>query len=143
MLRLTRAQPADLEAVRAVLNAAALPTDDVDVALLTGFVVLREDDAVCGTAAVESLDGCALLRSVAVAVELRGQGRGERLTAAVEAEAASRGLMPLYLLATTAASFFARRGFREVSRDAVPATVKASREFSTLCAASAVVMVKP
>ena len=143
MLRLTQAEPADLQAVRAVLEAAALPTDDVDAALLAGFVVLREGDSVCGTAAIEPLEGCALLRSVAVAAHLRGQGQGERLTAAAEAKAALRGLVPLYLLTTTAAPFFARRGYREVPRDAVPAVVQASREFSALCPTSAVVMVKP
>ena len=45
-----------------------------------------------------------------------------------------------YLLTTTAAVLAARMGFQTVSRDAVPATIQATRQFAALCPASAVVM---
>jgi amino-acid N-acetyltransferase len=38
--------------------------------------------------------------------------------------------------------FFARRGYHKVGRDAVPAAIKETVEFQSLCPASAVCMVK-
>jgi N-acetylglutamate synthase-like GNAT family acetyltransferase len=143
MLRIDAAEPADLAAVCALLTTAGLPTEGVDPSLLPLFVVLREGEAVRGAAAVERLGACGLLRSVVVADELRSQGYGARLTAAVEQLAAMRGLAPLYLLTTTAPDFFEQRGFRRVGRDQLPAEVKSSREFTSLCPDSAIVMKKP
>jgi amino-acid N-acetyltransferase len=143
VLRLTPAKPEDLDGIRVLLRTANLPTDDVGPTLLPGFVILREADSIVGAAAIEPLSGCALLRSVVVADIARGRGEGTRLTQAAEQLAAKHGLSPLYLLTTSAAKFFVARGFREVRREDVPAEVKASREFSTLCPDTAQVLVKP
>ena len=120
-----------------------MPTEDIDEAALINFITLRDGNLVCGTAAVEPRGGCGLLRSIAVAPQLRGGGHGRRLTEAAEKLASKRALSPLFLLTITAADFFRKRGFREVQRDAVPLAVQRSREFSALCPASAVVMAKP
>ena len=142
-LRVEPAASADLAAIRALLEQAGLPTADVGEALVPGFVVLRDGQSVLGSAAVEVLGSCALLRSVAVAPGLQSRGYGAHLTVAAQELARSLGLAPLYLLTTTAADYFARRGFRRVERDALPAEVRASHEFSTLCPATAVAMVGP
>ena len=46
------------------------------------------------------------------------------------------------LLTTTAASFFAKRGYRPLARDEAPAAVRATAEFRSICPASATCMGK-
>ena len=50
------------------------------------------------------------------------------------------GVTRVFLLTTTAATFFPRFGFREVARADVDAAVRDSVEFTTACPASAVAM---
>lgn len=52
------------------------------------------------------------------------------------------GVETLYLLTTTAAGFFADRGYERVDRSVVPAPVRGTTQFSTLCPESATVMRK-
>ncbi|MCB1748753.1 MAG: GNAT family N-acetyltransferase [Gammaproteobacteria bacterium] len=84
----------------------------------------------------------ALLRSLAVCAERRGQGIGTRLVGALEARARGAGVERLWLLTETAASFFAARGYRRVDRAAAPAALAASREFAALCPATATCMAR-
>lgn len=134
------AHPADLPAVVELLHAEGLPSEGVDPSL-GGFVVAEEGAGrVLGVAGLERYDRFGLLRSVAVSAEARGRGLGARLTEAVLEGAASRGLVEVYALTTTAADYFPRLGFEVVARAAVPAPVRASAEFSTLCPASAVAL---
>jgi amino-acid N-acetyltransferase len=132
----------DLPAIRDLLAAAGLPNADIDEAQLPGFVVLLAGDRVVGAAAVEALGKCGLLRSVVVAGECAGRGYGARLTEAAQNRAAARGLAPIYLLTTTAAGYFARHGYVRIDRAALPAEVRASREFTTLCPDTAIAMVR-
>ena len=134
------AHPADRPAVVELLHAEGLPSEDVDPSL-AGFVVAEQGEGrVIGVAGLERYDRFGLLRSVAVSAEARGRGLGARLTEAVLEGAASRGLVEVYALTTTAADYFPRLGFEVVARAAVPAPVRASAEFSTLCPASAVAL---
>jgi arsenate reductase len=48
----------------------------------------------------------------------------------------------IYLLTTTAAGFFGKRGYLPADRDQAPAGIRATREFSGVCPASAAFMVK-
>ena len=83
-----------------------------------------------------------LLRSVAVSPAWRGRGIAGALTEEILATAEREGLEAVYLLTETAADFFARHGFRRIERSAVAESVRASAEFTALCPASAVVMVR-
>jgi amino-acid N-acetyltransferase len=58
----------------------------------------------------------------------------------VIADAEARGIRALYLLTTTAERYFPSFGFRPITRDAVPAEVRATVEFQSACPASATVM---
>jgi N-acetylglutamate synthase-like GNAT family acetyltransferase len=82
----------------------------------------------------------ALLRSVVVASELRGTGLGGRLTDAAMAFARNSGATSVSLLTTTAAPFFAARGFRAVRWDELPAALGASSELTGACPTSATAM---
>jgi len=135
-------RPDELPEMLALLAANDLPTDGVE-ALLDWAVVARSATGLAGMAAVEPCDGDALLRSVAVAARYRGAGLGHQLTVAAQERARRAGFQNLYLLTTTAAGFFAERGFRIIVRSDVPLGVQASAEFSQLCPASATVMTRP
>ena len=52
-------------------------------------------------------------------------------------EARRRGAATAYLLTTTAAEYFRRRGYTDVPREAVPAIVAGHAQFRSLCPASA------
>jgi arsenite methyltransferase len=134
------ARIADAERVVALLSASGLPVDGVTDQLEDGFVVLERDGEIVGTAGLEVYGGYGLLRSVAVAEHLRGHGSGDVLVRDRIEWARARGLRAVYLLTTTAAPFFATRGFSAVQRDDVPAAVRRSPEFSGVCPDSAVVM---
>jgi amino-acid N-acetyltransferase len=140
--RLRAAVPADLEAVERLLTASDLPLDGVREALPT-FVVADADGALVGVAGLE-VRGCdALLRSVAVDPAWRSHGVGRALVTRLIADAESRGLHALYLLTTTAERYFPSFGFQPVTRDEVPAAVRETSEFRSVCPASAVVMARP
>jgi amino-acid N-acetyltransferase len=95
---------------------------------------------VVGSAALEVYADGALLRSVAVAPELQGQGIGRSLTESAIALGESLNARALYLLTTTAETYFPRLGFERIDRDAVPNGVRTSIEFTSACPSSATVM---
>jgi amino-acid N-acetyltransferase len=129
----------DADAVVRLLRGGDLPVEGV-LDHLTTAVVARLDGRVVGCAALEVYDDGMLLRSVAVAEELRGAGIGQRVTREALALAGRLGAPAVFLLTSTAAGFFPRFGFVEVSRSQVPPGVLESVEFRTLCPASATVM---
>ena len=53
-----------------------------------------------------------------------------------------QGIKTLYLLTTTAAQFFAKRGYEAVPRSEAPAAIAATAQFSDLCPASSAFMRK-
>lgn len=133
------ATESDLSQIERLLSASHLPLAGVTAAL-PGFIVADSDGTIVGTAALESCDDYALLRSVAVSPEWRSRGLGRALVSRVIADGEARGLHALYLLTTTAERYFPSFGFTPVTRDAVPAEVRATEEFQSACPASAVVM---
>jgi amino-acid N-acetyltransferase len=134
-----RASAADVHAIARLLVAADLPADGVREAL-EGFVVVRHGSDVIAAAGVERYDAAVLLRSVVVAPQARGHGLGARVVRDRLERAAGDGAADVYLLTTTAEAFFARLGFRTVARAAVPAGVRGSAEFTSLCPDSATAM---
>lgn len=135
-----RAAPSDWPGIEALLRAADLPLDGAREHL-SHFVVGEADGLVQSVAGLERYGQVALLRSVAVAHGLRGQGIGEQLLGAIRDRAREEGVAALYLLTTTAAAFFGKRGFQAVDRQTAPAVLHASREFQGACPASATFMV--
>jgi len=135
------ATPADLPAILALLAASKLPRAGIE-AHVASTLVARQEPGVVGTAALELYGGAALLRSVAVATERRGQGLGAALTVAALDLARRRGVRTVYLLTETAGQFFPRFGFTAITRAQVEPAVLESPEFSTACPKSALVMVK-
>ncbi|HXG45138.1 MAG TPA: arsenic resistance N-acetyltransferase ArsN2 [Gemmatimonadales bacterium] len=134
--------PACFQEARVLLEDAALPVADLRPAALPAFFAAWDEGRLAGVVAVEPLGREGLLRSLAVRPESRGRGTGRRLVAAAEAHARERGIQVLYLLTTTAEGFFARAGYRRLSRTEAPASVRGTAEFRTVCPATATLMGK-
>lgn len=136
------ARPDDRAAIEALLRASALPADDLAHAQID-FIVAFDGDTLAGVGGLERHGDAALLRSLAVAPSARGTGLGKDLVRALEAHAAASGIRTLVLLTTTAAPFFAARGYSTIERADAPPAVHDSAEFRSLCPASATCMTKP
>ncbi len=137
--RVRPAAPIDLPGVERLLTASGLPLDGVREALPT-FIVAEVGADIVGVAGLEVCCDNALLRSVAVSQDWRSHGLGRALVTRIISDAEARGIHALYLLTTTAERYFPSFGFREISRDAVPADVRDTAEFRDACPASATVM---
>ena len=140
-VHITRATGADGPSMLQLLRDSGLPIDGL-VAHLKTALVARDGTDIVGCAAIELYADGALLRSVAVAPAARGHGVGTQLTKAAVAMARSLRIPTVYLLTTTAASYFPRFGFVQTTRERVPLGVQQSVEFRSACPASAIVMWK-
>lgn len=100
-------------------------------------LVARDGSEVLATASVAIRGPDAYLYSVAVRGDLRGLHVGTLLSARVVHAARSRGARQVLLLTEDAAPFFARLGFRETGRDALPGWVE---ERARACSESATAM---
>lgn len=139
VLTFRAAAEADWPAIESLLLAARLPLDGAREHL-AHFLVGTAGGQVLAAAGFERYGAVALLRSMVVADQLRGQGAGQQLLAALRGKAAAAGVQTLYLLTTTAADFFGRHGFQRIERSAAPQALHASREFQGVCPASATLM---
>ena len=130
------------EAFRSLLKASNLPADDLNFKrdLLVGYY---EGNALVGTGGLEIHGPYALLRSLSVKLGIRGKSVGTTITEYLLGEAKKKKLKAIYLLTETAGNFFRKKGFTDVKRDQVPEEIKATTEFSQVCADTAVVMVLP
>lgn len=131
---------ADLESAKALLAANGLPLDGFPETARHIWVATDHGEVV-GVVALELYPPAALLRSLAVRDDMRGQHLGRRLVAVALDDARLRDLAVVYLLTTTAESFFQHLGFTIVSRDDVPDSVLDSVEFRSACPSTAAAMI--
>ena len=127
----------NLPAIVGLLDDCGLPTGDFAGRLPGSFHVAQAGTTLVGVVGLEVLGDIALLRSLAVRPQWRGQAIAARLVAHCEEEARATGIAALYLLTTTAADYFLRRGYVSVARDAVPPEIAGHAQFRSLCPASA------
>lgn len=133
----------DLSCAVSLLKACALPTDDLGSVNLANFeLAVDAQGRIVGLAGFDRAANDALLRSLAVAPDWRGRALGAALVARREAAARLAGVSAFYLLTTSAADYFRRLGYRDVSRAEVPAAVAAHAQFRSLCPASATCLAK-
>ena len=132
----------DLPAVVRLLQAAGLPTADLRGAPAFDLWVIEADAALIGAIGLKRFEKSALLRSLVVVPEYRRHGLGRQLVEQLERVARMSGIDRLVLLTETAEGFFAGLGYSVTDRESVPAAVKGSAEFRTLCPVSAACMTK-
>jgi amino-acid N-acetyltransferase len=137
------ATSSDWNAIRQLLAAASLPTDDLTAASTSMFSLHATNEALRGAIALEPRDARnGMIRSLAVSAEARSQGIGQALVAHVEAAARDTGFETLYLLTDSAERFFARRGYARIDRAVAPECIRTHEQFRSLCPASAALMRK-
>lgn len=137
-----KAQPGDIFAIKQLLESCQLPHEDLTENHLKHYFVIKKETDISGVIGLEVYQENGLLRSLAVTEKSRGRGFGNILVQHIEKYAREIGIKQLVLLTTTAADYFANRGYAEINRDEMPKKVQESEEFSTLCPASAVAMRK-
>jgi amino-acid N-acetyltransferase len=128
--------------VVSLLEAAGLPASDLTEAHLQHFFFTGTEVAPSALVGLELYGQDALLRSLVVNAVARTQGLGSALVRHAEGFAAAHEVRALYLLTTTAESYFERRGYRRVDRSDAPPSIRSTREFAGLCPASSALMIK-
>jgi amino-acid N-acetyltransferase len=128
--------------VKALLSEAQLPVSDLATRQSLHLLGVREGGELVGVVGIEVYDEVGLLRSLAVDPARRNSGLGAALVSDAETWAAGRGIKTLYLLTTTAAEFFAKRGYEATARSEAPAAIAATAQFKDLCPASSTLMRK-
>jgi len=133
-----------LNQVVPLLIECGLPASDVSIAFPHQFFGLRLEDSgpLVGIVGLENYQSVGLLRSLAVASPCRNRGPAHQLVAFVEAQAAYWHIDTLFLLTTTAESFFTNLGYSSVSRDTAPPAIQATSQFSGLCPATSAFLSK-
>lgn len=128
------------DAFKRHLNAAGLPTDDLFAEPAIYYALEPSNDDARAFGGLLSLGSEALLRSVVVPDSQRRHGYGGVIVSGLSALATQAGAKRLWLLTTTAAKFFERQGWQTVKRGEAPSAVASTRQFSSVCPDSAVLM---
>ena len=123
-----------------LLKKNQLPSEDISER--TKLFVLEDEQTIAGTIAIEYSGSEGLLRSLSVDESKRSKGYGKTLVGFIENFASKNGINTIYLLTTTAETFFSRNGYVKIERTEVPEFIKQTSEFSSVCPSSAVVMKK-
>lgn len=139
-MTITRLGVSELAELAWFLNEARLPSADLAEPGRLFFRINAE--GLVGFGGLEGEGADRLLRSVLVLPGYRGVGIGRGLVAVLEQAARQLGVQRLHLLTTTASRFFRTMGYEEADRRAAPSGIAASREFTSLCPASATYLVK-
>ena len=126
--------PSDYSNVRKLLELVQLPTAGVPSELAELWALKDSQGEVIGCVALEIYRDTALLRSLAVHPERRGEGLGWMLAEMALLRVRQRGLLRVCLLTEHATDFFAEKfGFRPVPRESLPPEVHASSEYQRFC----------
>ena len=125
--------------IEAALKLAGLPSEDVDAPEIL-YWRFERNDMPAGFGGLEIHADQALLRSVVALPPVRHRGIGAAIVEVLETEAVARHIRALYLLTTDCEGFFARLGYTPCRRDDVPAAIRATAQFASLCPASAIAM---
>jgi len=142
VLEIRSAGPEDLGAIRVLLAVVRLPWQDIGEPDIT-FFVAESERGIIGVCGLENCgDGDAMIRSLGVMPGYRKQSIGRRLVQRASAHATEKKIGRLFLLTENASDYFTQLGFSRLDRKAVPANLRAKRLFSSLCPASASLMVR-
>jgi amino-acid N-acetyltransferase len=125
-----------IEDVLPLLERCALPTADILAGSPVTFFGIRSEAMLVAVIGLELYPPVGLLRSLAVSPSFRGRGFAHALVEFAESFSASHGVDTLFLLTTTAEPLSLALGYAPTSRNAAPAVIQATSQFSNLCPAS-------
>ena len=130
-------QKHDLAQFEALLRLNHLPTEDC-VEQAANFCAIYDGDELIAAGGLEPASArFGLLRSIVVQDRHRGKGLARQMTMHLLQQAKTDGREAIFLLTETATDYFVTVGFQSVARNAVPAEITLTRQFSSLCPDSA------
>ncbi|MFX1352143.1 MAG: GNAT family N-acetyltransferase [Promethearchaeota archaeon] len=136
-INLRRAEEDDLAFIRTLLEENGLPHEDIPsqaIHMFIGYV----DSEVVGIGGVELIGKYGLLRSLVIETSFRGRGYGRSLSEKLIEYSKLNGVFELYALTSNADSIAKKIGFERIDRRDVPQAIQKTRQFTDLCALSAV-----
>lgn len=140
------AKQSDWQDVRQLLDEAGLPIADLGPEHLVDFLVAERSETeqreTLGIIGLQRFNQVGLLRSLVVSEGDRKFGLGRRLVSAVEANAFCAGVKDLWLLTIDAERYFETLGYKMMSRESAPDSIRNTEEFSCLCPDGAYLMRK-
>lgn len=138
-MKTKRAISEDNQEIIELLQNSQLPSEDIDLKK-QDFFILEKEGVPVALCAVEIYESDALLRSFAVVDKFRGKGLGFQIYIDVLDYLVKREVKSVFLLTTTAESWFERYGWMKIKREAVPSAIKETSEFKSVCPGTAVCM---
>lgn len=131
---------AELELVKQFLRNNNLPAEDITLANSYYLGYYNTHEVLVGSGGLEFYHDLALLRSLAVSQEIRGQQLGKEIVDQLLKEARQKNVREVYLLTQSASFFFQKMGFKPIDRKRVPEAIRNSGEFATVCSPAAEVL---
>lgn len=139
-LDISNATQDDMRCILTMLEGAALSMNGVSDES-PNFLAARYEGDVVGGVAMEGHGSDVLLRSLVVAPTAWNRGIGTQLVSALLDRARDQARARVYLMTTTAETFFERFGFQRIPVESLPAGIRTSEQFDGCCAAGASAMV--
>lgn len=131
----------DIDELAAILREAELPHQDLG-GLAKRFFCASVRGEIVGYVGLEISGTDALLRSAVIFIQARHRGYGRSMVERLLSLAIEYRIERVWLLTASAPAFFAKLGFIDVNRAAVPAALAASEEFRLHAPATAACMVR-
>ncbi len=129
---IVKLQSSDLDQLENLLCSNQLPVQDCAEQTQNFYGVFDEDNLVAA-GGLESAANYALLRSVVVHHQYRGQGLAKNISRFLIKLADSEGREAVYLLTETAEAYFEKLGFSRIARAEAPIAIKQTLQFASLC----------
>ncbi|HNJ88814.1 MAG TPA: arsenic resistance N-acetyltransferase ArsN2 [Chitinophagales bacterium] len=138
-MQISKAHSTDFANIHALLKANDLPVEGVNE-VQGAYYLLKNGEKLMAVAGIEGSAPTALLRSVAVDVQMHNRGIGTQFMIDILSLANEQGFRQIYLLTETASKFYERLGFVIEDRSQAPESIRKSSEFETTCPSSATLM---
>jgi amino-acid N-acetyltransferase len=142
MITIQKASINDLESINKLLQTADLPLVEASDNTQYFYKAINTKNEIVGAIGLEVYGRYGLLRSLVVSNEYRNKGIANDLVGQIVKLSAGLNLKEVYLLTTTAYKYFEKHHFERMHRNDAPEEIKQSKEFSSICTVSAIVMQK-
>ncbi len=135
-MKIAKIQKTNINLVQELLIQCDLPANDIQQCNQEFFGLYLNNELIA-VAGLETYSDASIFRSLAVKNDFRSKGYGTAIYDFVINHAKSKKLNNLYLLTTTAPSFFQKKGWHNTERDKVPEGISSSLMFKESCPSEA------
>jgi amino-acid N-acetyltransferase len=145
--KIRQASLSDLQDILQLLEMNGLPIIGMQIHL-DQFLVWEihpkdtDEHQIRGCVGLEIYGKYALLRSLSIHPQYQCKGIGTQLLNSIIAQAREMNIANLFLLTTTADSFFEKHHFTRISRENAPVSVRKSVEFKSACPSTAICLTR-